>query len=103
VRAAVAEADVGDAPVGGDLAGVKDEFRYGLRMGKGHDDAEAAGRHVGRPVAHPAEKIEYTRLLRGQGHTLGAVAAQTGIPTTSLHRYLAVEPVAVTPSAGGRP
>src|SRR5215475_2988727 len=51
--------------------------------------AEAAGRHVGRPVAHPAEKIEYARLLKAQGDTLGQIAAKTGIPKTSLHRYLA--------------
>jgi hypothetical protein len=50
--------------------------------------AEAAGRHVGRPVAHPAEKIEYARLLKAQGDTLGQIAAKTGIPKTSLHRYL---------------
>ena len=50
--------------------------------------AEAAGRHVGRPVAHPAEKIEYARLLNGQGRHLGQIAAKTGIPKTSLHRYL---------------
>jgi len=29
--------------------------------------AEAAGRHVGRPVAHQDEKIEYARLLKAQG------------------------------------
>ncbi|MEV4753420.1 recombinase family protein [Streptosporangium sp. NPDC049248] len=51
--------------------------------------AEAAGRHVGRPVAHPAEKIEYARLLKAQGESLGQIAAKTGIPKTSLHRYLA--------------
>jgi DNA invertase Pin-like site-specific DNA recombinase len=51
--------------------------------------AEAAGRHVGRPVAHPADKIDYARLLKQQGHTLGQIAAKTGIPKTSLHRYLA--------------
>jgi DNA invertase Pin-like site-specific DNA recombinase len=51
--------------------------------------AEAAGRHVGRPVAHPPDKIEYARLLKAQGHSLGVIAAKTGIPKTSLHRYLA--------------
>lgn len=50
--------------------------------------AEAAGRQVGRPVAHPAEKIEYARLLKGQGSSLGQIAAKTGIPKSSLHRYL---------------
>ena len=50
--------------------------------------AEAAGRHVGRPVAHPAEKIEYARLLKAEGASLGKIAEKTGIPKTSLHRYL---------------
>lgn len=50
--------------------------------------AEATGRQVGRPFAHSAEKIEYARLLKGQGHTLGQIAAKTGIPKTTLHRYL---------------
>lgn len=49
--------------------------------------AEAAGRHVGRPVAHPPEKIEYARLLKAQDLSLGEIAAKTGIPKTSLHRY----------------
>jgi DNA invertase Pin-like site-specific DNA recombinase len=50
--------------------------------------AEAAGRRVGRPVAHPDDKIEYARLLKAQGASLGKIAAKTGIPKTSLHRYL---------------
>ena len=50
--------------------------------------AEAAGRRVGRPVAHPADKIDYARLLKQQGGSLGEIAAKTGIPKTSLHRYL---------------
>lgn len=51
--------------------------------------AEAAGRQVGRPLAHPADKIEYARLLKARGDSLGQVAAKTGIPKTSVHRYLA--------------
>ncbi len=51
--------------------------------------AEAAGRQVGRPVAHPTDKIEYARLLKVEGHSLGTIAAKTGIPKTSVHRYLA--------------
>jgi DNA invertase Pin-like site-specific DNA recombinase len=51
--------------------------------------AQAAGRHVGRPLAHAADKIEYARLLQAQGHTLGQISAKTGIPKTSLHRYFA--------------
>jgi DNA invertase Pin-like site-specific DNA recombinase len=50
--------------------------------------AEAAGRRVGRPLAHPEEKIEYARLLKDQGSSLGQIAAKTGIPKASLHRYL---------------
>lgn len=52
--------------------------------------AEAAGRHIGRPVAHPEDKIEYARLLKAQGESLGKIAAKTGIPKTSLHRYLEI-------------
>lgn len=29
--------------------------------------AEASGRRIGRPIAHPEDKIEYARLLRAQG------------------------------------
>jgi DNA invertase Pin-like site-specific DNA recombinase len=50
--------------------------------------AEAKNRSIGRPLAHPPDKIEYARLLREQGRTLGQIAARTGIPKTSLHRYL---------------
>ena len=50
--------------------------------------AEAAGRHIGRPIAHPADKIEYARLLRGQGRSYGEISAKTSIPKASLHRYL---------------
>jgi DNA invertase Pin-like site-specific DNA recombinase len=50
--------------------------------------AEAAGRHVGRPIAHPADKIEYARLLKAGGTSLGKIAEKTGIPKSSLHRYL---------------
>ncbi|MDH2394079.1 recombinase family protein [Streptomyces sp. HNM0663] len=54
--------------------------------------AEAAGRRIGRPVAHSADKIEYARLLKQQGSSLGQIAAKTSIPKTSLHRYLADQP-----------
>jgi DNA invertase Pin-like site-specific DNA recombinase len=50
--------------------------------------AVAKGRHVGRPVAHPGDKIEHARLLKAQGASLGTIATKTGIPKTSLHRYL---------------
>jgi hypothetical protein len=42
--------------------------------------AEAVGRRIGRPVAHPADKIEYARLLKDQGSSLGEIATKTGIP-----------------------
>jgi len=51
--------------------------------------AEANGRRVGRPLAHPADKIEYARLLRDQGSSYGQISTKTSIPKTSLHRYLA--------------
>lgn len=50
--------------------------------------AEAKGRRVGRPNAWPDDKIDYARLLREQGSSLGEITAKTGIPKTSLHRYL---------------
>ena len=50
--------------------------------------AEATGRQVGRPRAHCTDKIDYTSLLHQQGRSLGEIAAKTGIPKTSLHRYL---------------
>ncbi len=67
--------------------------------------AEANGRQAGRPVAHPAEKIEYARLLRGQGQTLGQIAAKTSIPKTSLHRYLTppLDPTVICPECGYTP
>ena len=54
--------------------------------------AEANGRHVGRPVAHPADKIEYAPQLKAGGAGPGAIATKTGIPKTSLHRYLTPAP-----------
>ncbi|MEU6012001.1 recombinase family protein [Streptomyces sp. NPDC047453] len=60
--------------------------------------AEAAGRRIGRPVAHPADKIEYARLLKQQGSSLGEIAAKTGIPKTSLYRYLAKADSTTVPS-----
>ncbi|WP_280445135.1 recombinase family protein [Nocardia brasiliensis] len=50
--------------------------------------AEASGRRIGRPVAHPDDKIEYARLLRRENQSLKEIATKTGIPKTSLHRYL---------------
>jgi len=59
--------------------------------------AEAAGRQVGRPIAHPADMIEYARLLRRDGESLGKIAAKTGIPKTSLQRYLTTGTVPAGP------
>lgn len=59
--------------------------------------AQAAGRQIGRPLAHPEDKIEYARLLKAQGNSLGTIAAKTGIPKTSLHRYLTSANSAHTP------
>jgi DNA invertase Pin-like site-specific DNA recombinase len=66
--------------------------------------AEAHGRQPGRPVAHPADKIEYARLLRGQGKSYGEISAKTGIPKASLHRYLSpAEPAPADVQAAGEP
>ncbi|MEV4128071.1 hypothetical protein [Nocardia sp. NPDC049707] len=45
-------------------------------------------RRIGRPNAHPDDRIDYARLLRQQGDSLGEIATKTGIPKTSPHRYL---------------
>lgn len=59
--------------------------------------AQAAGRHVGRPIAHSPETIEYARLLKNQGASLGHIATKTGIPKTTLHRYLHTQTPATKP------
>jgi DNA-binding HxlR family transcriptional regulator len=45
-----------------------------------------AGR--GRPAAHAAGAIARARLLRARGVSYREISAETGIPKTSLHRYL---------------
>jgi DNA invertase Pin-like site-specific DNA recombinase len=50
--------------------------------------AEAKGRRIGRRKAPSEETIEYARLLRQQGDSLGEIARKTGIPRSSAHRYL---------------
>ncbi|WP_073790964.1 helix-turn-helix domain-containing protein [Streptomyces sp. CB01580] len=62
--------------------------------------AEAAGRRIGRPIAHTGDKIGYARLLKQQGTSLGQIAAKTGIPRTSLHRCLG-QPASATGPSGG--
>ncbi|WP_199195742.1 hypothetical protein [Nocardia sp. MDA0666] len=54
--------------------------------------AESTGRHIGLPAAWPDDKIDYARLLREQGNSLGEITNKTGIPKTSLHRYLTPTP-----------
>ncbi|WP_268895718.1 recombinase family protein [Nocardia sp. CY41] len=44
--------------------------------------AEASGRRMGRPIAHPEDKIEYARLLRRENQSLEEIAKKTGIPLT---------------------
>ena len=55
--------------------------------------ARPCGRRGGRPPrrsprAHSANKIDYAGLLPERGRSLGEIAAKTGIPKTSLYRYL---------------
>jgi DNA invertase Pin-like site-specific DNA recombinase len=63
--------------------------------------AEARNRCIGRPLAHSADKVEYARLLRAQGRSLGQIATKTGIPKTSRHRYLASAELAPAPADAG--
>ncbi|MFD9948994.1 recombinase family protein [Nonomuraea sp. NPDC059023] len=58
--------------------------------------AEAAGRQVGRPVTHPEDKIEYARLRKAEGRSLGTISAKTGIPKTPPHRYINASPTTAT-------
>jgi hypothetical protein len=61
--------------------------------------AEAKGHHIGRPTAWPADKIDYARLLREQGSSLGEITSKTGHPEnvfTSLPH--ASGPTRVTPA-----
>jgi DNA invertase Pin-like site-specific DNA recombinase len=50
--------------------------------------AVAKNRRPGSPMARAVEKIEYARLLKTQGHSLGQIITKTGTPRSSLHRYL---------------
>lgn len=55
--------------------------------------AEAAGKQVGRPRTVTDEQIRYAAHLRdAEGLTLAQVAAATGIPRTTLYRYLPARP-----------
>lgn len=46
------------------------------------------GTPVGRKRAHSDKAIEYARLLRSHGASLSDIADKTGIPKSSVHRYL---------------
>ncbi|MEU8371199.1 recombinase family protein [Micromonospora tulbaghiae] len=50
--------------------------------------AQAQGRNIGRPMAHSAAQIEHARLLRERGDSLSQISHKTGIPKSSLRRYL---------------
>ncbi len=63
--------------------------------------AEAACRRVGRPVAHPEDKIEYARLLPREHKSLAEIARKTDIPKTSPHRYLGSAAAGLDVSAAG--
>lgn len=54
--------------------------------------AAAAGRNIGRPRAHTDAQIEHARLLRDRGDSLSQIVKKTGIPKSSLRRYLTTEP-----------
>ncbi|MGV9723466.1 hypothetical protein [Nocardia beijingensis] len=54
--------------------------------------AESKGRRIGDRPAWPDDKIDYARLLRKQGNSLGEITSKTGIPKTSLHRHLTPTP-----------
>jgi hypothetical protein len=43
---------------------------------------------------HSVETIEHVRLLAGGGQLLTQSAVETGIPKSSLHRYLGEQPSA---------
>ena len=53
--------------------------------------AQAQGRQVGRPMAHKPEQIEFARLLKKQNLSLSQISAKTGIPKSSLRRYLTTD------------
>jgi Resolvase, N terminal domain len=66
----------------------------GVRSLAGPPPVSTAGEGIGRPLAHAAEKAGFAWLLKGQGHSRGEIAARTGIPKTSPHRYLTPGPAA---------
>lgn len=69
----------------------------------------AGPRQIGRPVAHPEDKIEYARLLKAQGDSLGVIAAKTGIPrppctaTSAIDKPRPVAESSVSETARRRP
>jgi DNA invertase Pin-like site-specific DNA recombinase len=63
--------------------------------------ATAKGRRVGRPVLVDAAKIEWAAHLREQGATIAEIVEKTGIPRTSLYRYLPPRPATSVTADGG--
>ena len=64
-------------------------LNYGTVSGMGSGACQP-GRGVDLSYARvSATRQSLERQLKARGHTLGQVAARTGIPNTSLHRYLA--------------
>lgn len=59
--------------------------------------AQAQGRNIGRPMAHSAAQREHAQLLRDRGESLTQIAAKTGIPKSSLRRYLTVDQPTTAP------
>jgi len=65
--------------------------------------ATAKGRRVGRPVLVDPAKVQWAAHLRESGHTIAEIVEKTGIPRTSLYRYLPPRPApAVTRTAARR-
>lgn len=61
------------------------------RAAHAREVAQAQGRQVGRPLAHKPEQIEFARLLHKQHLSLSQISAKTGIPKSSLRRYLTTD------------
>ncbi|MGQ4390330.1 hypothetical protein [Streptomyces sp. SAS_270] len=80
------------------------EIETALALARTNRDAAPAALDLAQPRLsnpRPVEEerafllgvgVEYARLLNQQGTSLGWIAAKTGIPKTSLHRYLAEHP-----------
>ncbi len=47
---------------------------------------------MGRPVIVDQAQLDYAAHLRAAGHTMAEIVTKTGIPRTSLYRYLPPRP-----------